>query len=89
MALKPGDVENFKTILRAAKHEDLALLECQDRQTGEYVACVCAVFVDEAGLYNMVPLARLFAGDPYDDVRPCEPASRGGDSVRDSLQEES
>jgi hypothetical protein len=72
MALKPGDVSNFETIKRAFKNRDVALMECTDAVTGEYVAVICAVQEEEGDNVAMVPLARMFAGNPYAEVLPPE-----------------
>lgn len=70
MALKPGDEANFNTLMRACKDENLALLECTDTKTGEYVAVVCAVQIGSKGEVEVIPLAKLFQGNPYDEVQP-------------------
>jgi hypothetical protein len=40
--------------------------------TGEYVAVICAVQEEEGDNVAMVPLARMFAGNPYAEVLPPE-----------------
>ena len=48
---------------------DLALLECIDSSSGEVRSVVCAV--NRSGeTFEFVPLAKLFAGDPYEEVMP-------------------
>lgn len=75
MALKPGDVTNFKTLQLADKGGDLAMIECKDQMTGEYVAVIVAMGWDaEANEYVLTPLARMFTGNPYDEVTPPGPA---------------
>ena len=69
MALQPGDRENFKTLLRAARSGDLALMECSYTAGGSYVAVLCAVGWDGQE-YILTPLAKLFSGDPYQEVTP-------------------
>lgn len=63
------------TIYRAAREGDLALMECQDAKTGKPVAVVVAVNQpgDKGGEYSMVPLARLFDGNPYTLLNPPKP----------------
>lgn len=71
MALKPGDKSNFETLKIAASNNDLALMECKDAQTGEYVAVIC--MVEHGGDdddFNFVPVAKLFASNPYHEVIP-------------------
>jgi hypothetical protein len=70
MALKSGDRSNFETLQRAAGNGDLALIETTDKATGKYVAVVAAVWRNEVGEYEIVPIARLFAGNPYDELNP-------------------
>ncbi|MDP2662063.1 MAG: DUF6117 family protein [Dehalococcoidia bacterium] len=67
--LQEGDKQNYETLLEAAKNGALALVECTDKLTGEYVAVVAAVN-RPMGDYELVPLARLFPGNPYDLVDP-------------------
>jgi hypothetical protein len=69
MAIQKGDKKNFETILKAAKKGDLALLECQDADSGEARSVICAVNRNGEG-FEFVPLAKLFAGNPYDEVTP-------------------
>ena len=69
MAIQKGDKRNFDTLLKAAKHGELALLECQDSSSGEARSVICAVNRDGEG-FEFVPLAKLFSGNPYDEVTP-------------------
>lgn len=64
---------NFNTMLLAAENKDLALLDCRDKETGKQVHVVCAIYRDNEGQFNMVPLAKLFDGNPYDEVDPPNP----------------
>ena len=66
--LKPGDRANFETLKRAFLEGDAALMECTNAQ-GEYVAVICAVH-QENGEFVMSPFAKLFAGNPYEEVTP-------------------
>lgn len=69
MAIGRGDRRNFDTILKAARNGDLALLECVDTASGEKRSVVCAVNRDGDG-FAFVPLAKLFTGNPYDELTP-------------------
>jgi hypothetical protein len=69
MTLKPEDLANFYTMLRAAENGDLALMESADRATGEYRAVICAV-MKEGGDFRMVPFGHLCNGDPYAEYVP-------------------
>lgn len=63
---------NFETLQNADRAGHLALLECTDSTTGELVPVVCAVNFD-GEQYEFVPLARMFTGNPYDEVTPPNP----------------
>lgn len=63
---------NFSLILKAAKYGDLCLLDCQDKATGKTARVVCAVQRNETECI-MVPLAKLFDGNPYDELNPPNP----------------
>lgn len=64
-----GYKANFNTLLEAARHGDLALVETQDRATGALVATVAAIGED----FTVVPIARMFDGNPYDLLNPPKP----------------
>jgi hypothetical protein len=69
MALLKGYKDSFYTLLRAAKNGDLALMECDDKQTNKKAAVVCAVNRDGGG-YEFIPLAVLPDGNPYQRFVP-------------------
>jgi len=71
-----GYAPNFETLQRASKDGRLALVECRDAKTGELVPAVCAVSDAEGGEFLIVPLARMFDGNPYEVLQP--PAPGGG-----------
>jgi Family of unknown function (DUF6117) len=71
MAIQESDRQNFETILNAAKNGDLALLECADASSGEKRSVVCAINRDGTD-FVFVPLAKLFVGNPYDELTPPE-----------------
>jgi hypothetical protein len=66
----PGYRDNYNTLLRAAANKDLALMACTDRTTGKDVAVLCAVQPGGEGTLEFVPLAKLFDGNPYDELLP-------------------
>lgn len=68
--IQEGYKENFKTLLKAAENGDLALIECRDAKTGVDVIAICAVFNDNEGMCNTVPLAKMFDGNPYEELIP-------------------
>ena len=60
--------DNFNTLLAAAKAGDLALLRASTKD-GLPVALLCAV--NQAnGEFEMVPLAQLIIGSPYEQFIP-------------------
>lgn len=64
-----GYKANFQTLKRAAVNGDLALMECRDAQTDLTVMVVCAV--QRLGdAFQFVPMAKLFDGNPYEEVLP-------------------
>ncbi|MFP9202829.1 DUF6117 family protein, partial [Enterococcus faecalis] len=56
---------NFQTLLRAAVEGNLALMECQDADTGAARYVICAVGRDD-GDYVFTPFGHLAVGNPYD-----------------------
>lgn len=65
---------NFKTLLRAGKNGALAIVECFDAKTKQPVITICAIgVVDAHGNHGMTPLAKLFDGNPYEELIPPTP----------------
>jgi hypothetical protein len=73
MPIERGYVRNFETLIRAAKNGDLALLDTQDKETGKRVIAVVAVGRN-GEQYEMSPLAKMFDGDPYEELNPPDPS---------------
>lgn len=73
MAIPDAVSANFDTLQRAADNGDLAVMECTKRETGETVYVVCAVYRDEDEMFNLVPLAQMFTGNPYEQIDPPAP----------------
>lgn len=57
---------NFDTIRRAAENGDLCLLEVYERTTGKPAVMLCAGFTDENDEVNLIPLAQMLEGNPYE-----------------------
>lgn len=66
----PGYKNNFETLGKAFDNGDVCLMECTDKLTKEKVAVICAIFKDADGMINTVPLAKMFNGNPYDELIP-------------------
>ena len=59
----------FSEVCDAAHANELCLMECTDRKTGKKVNVICSVSVSGGTAY-MQPLAKLFSGNPYNEVAP-------------------
>lgn len=73
MAILEGHKANLHTLFMAHENGDIALMECTDKATGKPVIVICAVNRD-GGDVIMAPLAKLFDGNPYEELDP--PAMR-------------
>lgn len=69
MSIPEGHRQNFNTLLEAAKHADLALVECSERGTGKPVFAICTVERD-SDEFVITPIARMFDGNPYEELNP-------------------
>ncbi len=67
--ISAGHKANFETLKRACDNGDLALLECTDVVSGKPVIVIAAVGRDD-GDYTFFPLAKMFDGNPYDELNP-------------------
>ncbi len=70
MPLSAGDRANFDTLLRAVRAGDAALIACSTLGSDEPVSVICAVQPTVGGEIELVPLAQLFRGNPYDLLQP-------------------
>lgn len=70
MPLSAGDRANFDTLLRAVRAGDAALVSCSTLGGGEQVSVICAVQPTAGGEIELVPLAQLFRGNPYELLQP-------------------
>lgn len=77
MPLSDGDKANFETLRQAIQNGDVALLECQLVSTGASTAVICAVNHEPDQSLAFVPIAQLFAGDPYTLLNPPHPGHPG------------
>lgn len=82
--IEDGYKHNFGLLIQAVKNGDVCLVECKDVKTGIPVVTVCAVQTissEAAGKdgdlrsrdddeLQVVPLAKLFDGDPYEELIP-------------------
>ncbi len=77
MAIPEVHQKNFDTLMRACKDGNVALMECTDAETGNPVFVICASNMswDEEKnepSYEFIPVAKMFDGDPYEEVNPPE-----------------
>lgn len=57
--------KNFETLRTAFKNNDVCLMDCIEKSTGEHVAVICAMnFIDAK--YEIVPMAKFFNDNPYE-----------------------
>lgn len=68
--LRDSDKHNLQTIERAARQGRLSVLRVQERSTGKYVTILTAISDTDTKELDIVPLARLFDGNPYDEFIP-------------------
>lgn len=63
--------DSYKTLCQASSRDRLCLVECTERASGQLVYVVAAV--NQVGEdIELVPLARLFDGNPYEELAPPE-----------------
>ncbi len=72
MAFSEAYIANFNTLVRAAKNDDLALMECTDRATGVVRAVLCCAMQHKDGTIDMVPFGHLCPGNPYEAYEPAK-----------------
>lgn len=70
MAIPEGYKKNLETLITASNDGAVCLMECTDKLTGKTVIAVCAAWQDEDGLYNFAPIAKMFDGNPYEELNP-------------------
>lgn len=68
--IEKGYTQNFETLRRAFHNKDVCLAECTDAKTGARVIAVCAVERDRIGDFILTPLAKMFDGNPYEELLP-------------------
>ncbi len=57
------------TIVEAGRENRLCIAACEDRKTGKPAYVLCETYVEHGAVqYN--PVARLFTGNPHNEVTP-------------------
>ena len=64
--LRKGDKANFKSLLKAAKNHDLALVSAIRKFDQKAVALVCAMSRNEDKTITPVPFAVMVEGNPFE-----------------------
>ena len=71
MAIERFYSHNFQELVRAIMAGDVGLMECHDAKTKEPVVVICAFQRnDENNKITTIPLAKMFDGNPYDQLIP-------------------
>ncbi len=83
MSLLSGHRTNFDTLRQAAFSNDLALMDCRHRDTGEPIAVLCAANRLPRGEIGFVPLAMLFNDNPFDFLVPPTESDKDDRSATD------
>lgn len=69
MSIPQAYAQNFETLVRAAKADDLALVECTEAGTGVTRFVLCAIGRDQSD-YVMTPFGHLADGNPFESYLP-------------------
>ena len=67
MSIREGDKKNFETLQKVFENDDHCLIECETLD-GNYVAVICAATKLDDGSIQFQPFARMFEGNPYEEV---------------------
>lgn len=71
MAIPDYMSHNFQTLMDAARdHRRLALVECTDKATGKPVMAICVVNYDDFDNVDLIPIAKMFDTDPFEELNP-------------------
>jgi hypothetical protein len=69
MAIAKGHSMNLETLTQAFQDGAVCLVECTDKITKQSVVVLCAVQM-VSNEYEMVPFAKMFDGNPYEELDP-------------------
>lgn len=74
MSIPEGYITNFETLKLAFSNGDVALMECQNKETKKNVYVLCAMGYDPVTEeYIPMPFAKLFDGNPFEELNPPNP----------------
>lgn len=74
MPINDKDKDAFQNIVQALASQALVMVLCTDKKTGKDVTCLCAAIAktgttpQTAADLRFMPLARLFQGDPREEL---------------------
>lgn len=69
--IKKSYKANFATLKTAFANGHVCLMECTDVATKKPVITICAVSWDsDTKTYSMSPFAKMFDGNPYNELEP-------------------
>lgn len=63
-------IQNFETLRQAFLNNDVALIECNDVKTNAPVIVMAMVNKHKDGSVDFVPVAKMFNGNPYEELTP-------------------
>lgn len=62
--------KNFQTLKQAFIDDNVCLMECTVKATGEKVAAICTHYIDEEEQHNFTPFAIFLNGNPFELLTP-------------------
>lgn len=65
--IQQGYRDNFETLRKAFKNDDICIVECLDAVTKAPVITICATH-SEGGDVEFTPFAKMFDGNPYEEL---------------------
>jgi hypothetical protein len=72
MSIAEGYKTNFHTLARAFMNNDACLVEFTDKATGNIVNVICIAQGGKDNRTSLLPLAKMFDGNPYEELIPPE-----------------
>lgn len=61
--------KNFETLQKAFASDDVCLMDCIEKSTGEHVAVICATIYNGEE-FVFTPFAKFFNGNPFELLIP-------------------
>lgn len=58
---------DFEALKEEVRDKNITLVPCTDKTTGIMIPTVCSVDRDDG---SFIPLAKLFLGNPYEELNP-------------------